>query len=193
MDWRDEGNRIKRETVGAEHLLLLLLLRDPACRPQAAAMLAPRDFVDAGYRDLFRALTAEPSRPVSGDGPMADAAPSGQVLGDAHALTAAAKKRLGELRADREEIADAEQSFRQAVADLRVPGLFLRLDELDSREAQAQSFEESAALMQRRQAVLRELRELGVEAELGFKTTRRHRRRARQRGRVSDGTPTTEV
>jgi len=195
VDWRGESGRVRKEGGGAERLLLLLMLRDPGWIAGAAEAVRPVDLRDPGYRELFQALAA--ARESEATEAAADRAGTSRGVTPAEraetrvpfaesSLGDAARQRLEALRSDREEIADAAQSFRQAVADLRVPGLFLRLDDIDLRETTAQSDEEHAELMQERQRVHGELRALGVEAELGFKASRRYRRYAKQRHREPD-------
>ncbi|MGH7504926.1 MAG: hypothetical protein ACRELX_04725, partial [Longimicrobiales bacterium] len=80
----------------------------------------------------------------------------------------------------------AEQTFADVVADIKVRGLFLQLDELDRRMAAAAD-EEKGVLMKERLDIHRALRDLGAMAELGFKTSRRYR------ATIAGGDPGTEA
>jgi DNA primase len=152
---------------GAERLLLLLMIRDPERIDRAVVALRGQDFRGAANLEIFAALAAERE--------------SGGALPVGAGLSHAAAERLQELRADRAEVTDAEQTFGDVVADIKVRGLFLQLDELDARMANATT-EEKSALMRERQEVHRQLRELGAVAELGFKTSRRYRAHGRTPG-----------
>jgi hypothetical protein len=157
-------------------MLLLLLVRDPLLIDRAAGVLRDDDFRSAAHREIFGALAAAE--------PGADGA-----LGPVGGLSADATRRLDELRADRTEVTDAAQSFVDAVADIKVRGLFLQLDALDARMARAAA-EEKGLLMRERQEIHRQLREVDAAAELGFKTSRRYRAYGRAPGRKA---PPTEA
>jgi hypothetical protein len=214
VDWHAEQDRVRREDVGAERLLLLLLVRDAAWTAAAAESVLPADFRDESYRELFQWMVqrADADSAAGGGGAVAaapgsgsDATPpesSGVATPDTSDIAAAgahvpelsrrAQARLDALRSDREEIADAAQTFRQTVADLVLPRLFLRLDDLEMRDGETTSYEEQADLMRERQRVSQDLRRLGIEADVPWKASKRYRAYPRTK-RKSDGPPTTEA
>jgi DNA primase len=162
------------QAAGAERMVLLLLVRDPEWIDRAISVLRGADFRNEAHREIFAALAAAERAPDGGLPPIGG-------------LSAEAARRLDELRADRVEVTDAEQSFADAVADIKVRGLFLQLDALDTRMDRAAA-DEKGSLMRERQEIHRQLRELDAAAELGFKTSRRYRAYGRTPGRK--GPPT---
>jgi predicted signal transduction protein with EAL and GGDEF domain len=83
-------------------------------------------------------------------------------------------------------VTDGDRTFESTVADLRSRAFFERLAELDRRMTGATEAEE-VGLLQERQALLRQLQELGSTGRMGFKVSPRYRRHTRKpRGR-SDG------
>jgi DNA primase len=153
----------------AERLLLLLLTRDRDRVDTARSMVGPGDFQDPVGRELYEALLAG-REPAEGSGSSARA-----VL------------RFRELQRDPMEVTDGDRTFDQAVADIRSRTFFARLRDLDRRMAEA-SDEELIALVQEKEALAKQLRELGSSRRMGFKVSPRYRRHARgPRGR-SDAT-----
>lgn len=150
--------------IAAERLLVLMLVRDPDRIERATSIVRGNDFIDPAYRELFEAIAA---------GRVSAAVPA-EDLG----LGAAAARRLEQLRADPIEVTDGDLNFEAAVADMKVRRLFLHLDALDARMARG-SKEDAGGLMRERQEIQKQLRELGAEAELGYKTSRRYRKHAR--------------
>jgi hypothetical protein len=150
--------------IAAERLLVLMLVRDPDRTERARSLVRGNDFVDPAYGELFEAIVAGR---VSPDVPAED-------IG----LGAAAARRLDELRSDPIEVTDGDMNFEAAVADMKVRRLFLHLDVLDAKMARG-SREAAGGLMRERQEIQKQLRELGAEAGLGYKTSRRYRKHAR--------------
>jgi DNA primase len=151
----------------AERLLLLLMMRDNALVAQAAAALSAEEWMDPAHREIFEALVQR--------------AGSGDARAELH-LSAPAALRLHELERDPTEVADADQSFYDAVADIgEVPRLFRRLADLDERLARAANRDEESGILREKAAIGSELRARGVAAELGFKLSRRYRSAPRTR------------
>jgi DNA primase len=150
--------------IAAERLLVLMLVRDPDRTERARSIVRGKDFVDPAYRELFEAIVAGR---VSAD-----------VAAEDIGLGAVAARRLGDLRSDPIEVTDGVVNFEAAVADMKVRRLFLHLDALDAKMARG-SREDAGGLMRERQEIQKQLRELGAEAELGYKTSRRYRKHAR--------------
>ena len=148
----------KGEAYSSERLLILVLLRDPARIEVAAQRLAETDFHDPRYRAIFEALAA---------GRRVEDLPD--LLGPA-ALAA-----IEELMADPIEIIDATLTFEAAVADIRVPGLFLQAQYVNDRLEKAGE-EQQMELMRRKIDLQTELQRLGVDARLGMKTSMRYRK-----------------
>jgi DNA primase len=150
----------------AERLLLLLLIRDPARIADAALVLKPEELRDPACRELYAALL---ERGVEA------------LQAQPGVLSAPAALRFSELQRDPTEMTDADQIFEHTITDMKeIRGLFRQLDELDARMATADEAAK-AAIVEEKMAVLRELRSRGLVAELGFKTSRRYRRYARER------------
>jgi DNA primase len=153
--WPEPPRTQRRRESASERLLLLILLRDPRRIVDAATVIGADEFRDPVHREIYGMLLASP------DGSTADAVLSGP-----------ARQRLDELLADRTEVADGDQSFEDAVAELKGAELFLKLATLDGRE-QAVALDDFSVLRER-ETVLRQLREL--YAELGYKGSPRLRR-----------------
>jgi len=150
----------------AERLLLLVLTRDLDRIEAARAAISPAELSDPVSRELYVALLA------------------GRDPGAGEGLSALAVLRFAELQRDPTEVTDGDRSYEQAVADIKSRALFLRLDEIDRRMAAAAD-EEHPGLMQERQALAKQLRELGSAGRMGFKVSPRYRRHAREpRGRT---------
>ena len=145
----------------AERLLLILMVRDDALVVHAAAALAAEEMKDPAHREIFESLIQR--------------AQSDDPHSELH-LSATATLRLHELERDPTEVADADQSFYDAVADIgEVPRLFRRLADLDERLARAANRDEASGILREKAAIGSELRDKGVAAELGFKLSRRYR------------------
>lgn len=176
--WRPEPERRRRgpeqpptgepTVAAAERLLLLLLTRDRDRIEAARAAVDPAELSDPVSREVYEAILA------------------GRDRAENSGLSALAGLRLAELERDPTEVTDGDRSFAQAVADIQSAAFFGRLRDLDRRMMGA-SEEELIALLQERQALLKELHELGSSGGIGFKVSPRYRRHARgPRGR-SDG------
>ncbi len=159
---------VEEAASAAERLLLLLLSRDRDRVETARAEISPAEIADPVNRELFEALLG------------------GLDVEDAGSLSAAASLRLTELRRDPTEVTEGDRTYEQAVADLRTRTFFVRLAGLDRRMTGATEAE-AIELVQERQALLRQLQELGSAGRMGFKVSPRYRRHSRKpRGR-SDG------
>jgi DNA primase len=157
---------VEEAASAAERLLLLLLTRDRDRIEAARAAISPAEMGDPVNRELFEALLG--GLDVDEDG----------------VLSATARLRLAELKRDPTEVTEGDRTFEQAVADLRSRTFFVRLAALDRRMAGATEAE-AIELVQERQAVLRQLQELGSTGRMGFKVSPRYRRHARKpRGRT---------
>jgi DNA primase len=153
-----ETSRRKGEAYSSERFLVLLLLRDPARIDAAAQRLTEADFQDPRYRAIFEVLA------------------SGRRVEDLPDLVGpAAQAAIEEIKADPIEIIDANLTFEAAVADIRVPGLFLQVQYVNDRLEKAGE-EEQTELMRRKIDLLSELQRLGVDARLGYKTSMRYRK-----------------
>jgi DNA primase len=149
---------VSGEQHSAERLLVLLLLRDPARIAVAAERMSETDFHDPRYRAIFRELATGRRTEDLAD-----------VLGPAAAIAAE------ELRRDPIEIADADRSFEAAVADMRVPGLFLQVQYVNDRLERAAD-EQQTELMRKKIDLQAELQKLGVDTGLSvWKKSIRHR------------------
>lgn len=143
--------------LAGQRKLLLLLLRDESRISQAAELLAPEDFSDPVYRELFEALVREGG--LRGRGPLAlEVGP-------------AARQRLEELLADPEELIDGDGIFRDSVADIQAGRIFRRLDELDRQIQLAQERgdeDEQRRLLVEKHSLVAELQRLGSQVERLF-------------------------
>jgi DNA primase len=176
--WRGEpepaGRRAAAEPVveeaaaAAERLLLLLLARDRERVDAARGAISPSEIADPVNRELFEALLGGLDAEAGG------------------ALSAAASLRLAELRRDPIEVTEGDRTFEQAVADLRTRTFFVRLAALDRRMAEATETE-AIELLQERQAILKQLQELGSTGRMGFKVSPRYRRHTRAPRSRTDG------
>jgi hypothetical protein len=154
--------------AAAERLLLLLLARDRERVDAARGAISPSEIADPVNRELFEALLGGLDAEAGG------------------ALSAAASLRLAELRRDPIEVTEGDRTFEQAVADLRTRTFFVRLAALDRRMAEATETE-AIELLQERQAILKQLQELGSTGRMGFKVSPRYRRHTRAPRSRTDG------
>ena len=169
-----QQQRFKAEVYAAERLLILLLLRDPARAATAAERIAETDFHDPRYRAIFVAVV------------------SGRRVEDLPELLGpAANAAVDELRADPVDIVDADRAFQSAVADIRVPGLFLQVQYVDDRLARAGA-DEQTELMRRRIDLQSEIQQLGADGRLGFKTSKRYREWSGSAARRNQDHPNAE-
>lgn len=158
---RGTGHEVSEEPVAAaERLLLLLLTRDRDRIEAARTALDPTELSDPVSREIYEAVL------------------EGKDRAEKSGLSALAALRLAELERDPTEVTDGDRSFAQAVADIRSAAYFGQLHDLDRRMAGA-SEEELVTLLQERQALLKQLHELGSSGGIGFKVSPRYRRHAR--------------
>jgi DNA primase len=132
------GQNAEQDSPGlaGERKLLLLLLKDADRVGQAAQAISPDELADPVYRELFEALLA---RYASGTDRTAEAgategaegATAGGAAGLETDLGEAARARLAALRADRENFADGDKVFQDAIGDIRAERVYHRMDELD--------------------------------------------------------------
>ncbi len=129
--------------LGAERILLLLMTKNPDFVERAGEHVGAGDFVDVAYRTIFQALLDDPelrAPPVSMD--------------------PVAARRLQEILSDPEELAHAGRVFEESVARMHVAALDRRSEDLDLRIAAAAGDGEKRTLIEEKERVSRERREL---------------------------------
>ena len=129
--------------LGAERILLLLMTKKPDFVERAGEHVGAGDFVDVAYRTIFQALLDDPelrAPPVSMD--------------------PVAARRLQEILSDPEEPAHAGRVFEESVARMHVAALDRRSQDLDLRIAAAAGDGEKRTLIEEKERVSRERREL---------------------------------
>ena len=129
--------------LGAERIVLLLMTKNPDFVERAGEHVGAGDFVDVAYRTIFQALLDDPelrAPPVSMD--------------------PVAARRLQEILSDPEELAHAGRVFEESVARMHVAALDRRSQDLDLRIAAAAGDGEKRTLIEEKERVSRERREL---------------------------------
>ena len=129
--------------LGAERTVLLLMTKNPDFVERAGEHVGAGDFVDVAYRTIFQALLDDPelrAPPVSMD--------------------PVAARRLQEILSDPEELAHAGRVFEESVARMHVAALDRRSQDLDLRIAAAAGDGEKRTLIEEKERVSRERREL---------------------------------
>ena len=129
--------------LGAERILLLLMTKNPDFVERAGEHVGAGDFVDVAYRTIFQALLDDPelrAPPVSMD--------------------PVAARRLQEILSDPDELAHAGRVFEESVARMHVAALDRRSQDLDLRIAAAAGDGEKRTLIEEKERVSRERREL---------------------------------
>ena len=129
--------------LGAERKLLLLMTKNPDFVERAGERVGAEDFVDSTYRAIFQALLDDPGLRAP------------QVSMDP--LVA---QRLQEILADPEELAHAGRVFEESVARIHVAVLDRRSQDLDLRIAAAAGDGEKRSLIEEKERVSRERREI---------------------------------
>ena len=132
--------------LGAERILLLLMTKNPDFVERAGEQVGAGDFVDLTYRTIFQALLDDPelrAPPVSMD--------------------PVAAQRLQEILSDPEELAHAGRVFEESVARIHVAALDRRSQDLDLRIAAAAGEGEKRTLIEEKERVSRERRELSPD------------------------------
>ncbi len=131
---------------GAERLLLLLMTKNPDYVERAGEHLGEGDFVDSAYRAIFQALLDEP-----------------ELCAPPESMDSVAAQRLQEILSDSEELAHAGRVFEESVARIRVMALDRLGQDLDSRIEAAAGDGEKRNLIEKKERVSRERRELGPD------------------------------
>ncbi len=131
---------------GAERLLLLLMTKNPDYVERAGEHLGEGDFVDPAYRAIFQALLDEP-----------------ELRAPPESMDSVAAQRLQEILSDSEELAHAGRVFEESVARIRVMTLDRLSQDLDSRIEAAAGDGEKRNLIEEKERVSRERRELGPD------------------------------
>ena len=129
--------------LGAERILLLLMTKNPDFVERAGEHVGAGDFVDVAYRTIFQALLDDPelrAPPVSMD--------------------PVAARRPQEILSDPEELAHAGRVVEESVARMHVAALDRRSQDLDLRIAAAAGDGEKRTLIEEKERVSRERREL---------------------------------
>jgi DNA primase len=132
--------------LGAERTLLLLMTKNTDFVERAGEHLGEGDFVDAAYRAIFQALLDDPelrAPPVSMDPVFAD--------------------RFQEILADPEELGHAGRVFEESIARIRIAALDRRSQELDRCVGLATSDDEKRSLIEEKERISRERRELRAD------------------------------
>lgn len=142
--------------MGAEHDLLLMIIRNPAYLDRAAELLAPADFDDPGYRAIFQALLEDPDlrEPPNSMDPVA----------------ADAFRRLLDASF---ESAGAHEVFAKSLGRIRAVKLDQALQELHARILAARTDEEKEPLVLEKATLSRELR--SIDPEYHWKATAQRR------------------
>ena len=86
---------------------------------------------------------------------------------------------------------DADRTFEDTVADIRVPGLFLQQQFLDDSIARADAMEQTE-LMRRKLDLRAEIQQLGSAERLNFKKSRRYREWSGSAARRKQDPPNNE-
>lgn len=155
---RPARGAVRDKEWSSEKLLLKLMIRDPARTQQAAEALDPEDFRDPVNQQIFEALVSRALVDESG-------------LEEVQ-LSESAQERLAALRADPEVIEDGDRSYSEAVAGIRINGLWLKRTEIERRIRSAPP-EEIESLIAEKQDIKREMNRLDTENRLGFRKSAR--------------------
>lgn len=131
---------------GAERLLLLLMIKNPDYIERAGEHLGAGDFVDPAYRAIFQALLDEP-----------------ELRAPPESMDSVAAQRLQGILSDSEELAHTGRVFEESVARIRVMTLDRLSQDLDSRIEAAAGDGEKRNLIEEKERVSRERRELGPD------------------------------
>jgi DNA primase len=131
---------------GAERLLLLLMIKNPDYIERAGEHLGAGDFVDLAYRAIFQALLDEP-----------------ELRAPPESMDSVAAQRLQGILSDSEELAHTGRVFEESVARIRVMTLDRLSQDLDSRIEAAAGDGEKRNLIEEKERVSRERRELGPD------------------------------
>ncbi len=132
--------------LGAERKLLLLMTKNPDFVERAGERVGAEDFVDSTYRAIFQALLDDPGLRAP------------QV-----SMDPLAAQRLQEILSDPEELAHAGRVFEESVARIHVATLDRRSQDLDLRIAAAAGDGEKRSLIEEKERLSRERREISPD------------------------------
>jgi DNA primase len=150
------GARWLTDRLGAERILLKVLLADRSRGAAAAAEVAAELVSDPRHREIFRALTSQP--------------PEEELR-----LSAAAQEVAGTLASQIAEIQDANRSWQQALAGLRLAELDLRDSVLEAQLATCDEAQKAPIVLQKHE-LAKKRREISESIRLGMKPGRKFRR-----------------
>ena len=153
---RGRAASARPDEFASERLLIKLLLRDAARVPLAGAVLEGTTLHEPRYRAIFEGLV------------------SGVAVAELPAkLGAASGEVLAQLQQEANEITDADRTFADTVADIRVPDLFLKKQYIEDRLKSGEA--DAVELRELHNAVSAELARLQEAGKPSFKTSRRYR------------------
>ncbi len=149
---------VRDKEWSSEKLLLKLMIRDPARTQQAAEAIDPEDFRDPVNQQIFEALVSRALVDESGV--------------EEVELSESATVRLAALHADPEVIEDGDRSYSEAIAGIRINGLWLKRTEIERRLRNGPP-EENESLLAEMQEIKREMNRLDTDNRLGFRKSAR--------------------
>lgn len=153
---RGGGHRWLTDRLGAERILLKVLLSDRSRAPQAKADVSKDLITDARHREIFYAVTEQaPDEPL-------------RLSEQAGAVCAA-------LEAELAEIQDAPRSWQQALASLSLSELDLQESFLENALATCDEASKAAIVLQKHELAKRR-KEISESNRLGMKPGRKYRR-----------------
>ena len=129
--------------LGAERSLLLLMTKNPDFIERAGEHIGPGDFMDPTYPTIFQVLLDDPG-----------------LRAPPESMDPVAVQRLNEFLSDPEELAHAGRVFEESVSRILVSALDRRSQDLDQRIAAAAGDGEKRTLIEEKERVSRERREL---------------------------------
>jgi DNA primase len=150
------GGRWLTDRLGAERVLLKVLLADRERAPLAAADVAPELIIDPRHREILVAVTTQPAA-------------------EPPRLSAAAQEVWNALAAGVAEIQDANRTYQQAVASLRLAELDLQDSVLEAQLATCDEVAK-APIVQQKHKLTQKRREISESIRLGMKPGRKFRR-----------------
>jgi len=132
--------------LGAERTLLHLMTKNADYVERAGELMGPEDFVDSSYRAIFQALLSDP-----------------ELRAPPASMDLVVAQRLQEILDDPEEVGHASRVFDDAVTRVRVATLSRAIQELDRGIEQASDEGQKMVLMEEKQRLARERRELAPD------------------------------
>jgi DNA primase len=157
---RAPSNRWMTDRLGAERILLKVLLADRARAPLAMADVPETLISDPRHREIFHAVTSQP-------------------VEEALRLSAPAREVWSTLSSEVAEILDANLSYQHAVASLRLAELDLQDGLLEARLATCDEADKAPIVQQKHELALKR-REISESIRLGMKPGRKFRRMREQ-------------